>query len=151
VGRANKKRDSQGVQYLTTRYPLLELGMSRDDCSAYLDRRGWGNTVKSACIGCPYHGNRQWRALRDNEPEEWADAVAFDAAIRKGGSRGLPPNGEAFLHRSRLPLAIAPIDHVTRTEAAEDYAAGQPSLLTLIEDGDPDGCSPYGCRSGEPT
>ena len=147
VERANRRKDSQGVSYLTTRYPLLDLGMSRDDCIAYLTSKGWGDTEKSACIGCPYHGNRQWRELRDTKPDEWADAVKFDEAIRKGGSRGLPLNGEAFLHRSRLPLSIAPIDHVTRVEADKDYAAGQPSLLDLIEDGEPNGCSPYGCRS----
>lgn len=147
VIRANRRKDSQSVQYLTTRYPLLDLGMSRDDCTRYLAEKGWGDTQKSACIGCPYHGNRQWRDLRDNHPEEWADAVEFDEAIRKGGARGLPLISEAFLHRSRLPLSIAPIDHVTRTEAAENYRAGQPSLLDLIEDGEPNGCSPYGCRT----
>lgn len=144
VIRANRRKDSQGVQYLTTRYPLLDLGMSRDDCMKYLTERGWGNTVKSACIGCPFHGNRQWRDLRDNHPEEWADAVEFDAAIRKGGSRGLPLNGEAFLHRSRVPLDLAPIDRLT----AREFADSEPSLLDLIEEGDADGCSPYGCRSG---
>jgi hypothetical protein len=139
--RANKVKDNQGVQYLTTTYPLLDLGWSR------LDRAGWGNTVKSACIGCPYHGNRAWRDLRDNHPDEWADAIAFDEQIRADThTRNLL--GTPYLHRSRLPLSIAPIDHVTRTEAAENYAAGQPSLLTLLEDGDPDGCSPYGCRTG---
>lgn len=202
VQRANRRNDSQGVQYLTTRYPLLELGMSRKDCERYLAARGWGNTAKSACIGCPFHGNRQWRELRDtcgscghhrddhwrgipgfgaaadsdatldaehlscahllnpdagDEPaevcqcprfddSEWADAVEFDAAIRKGGSRGLPLNGEAFLHRSRVPLDLAPIDRVTRGEWNER----QGNLLDLAaEEGDPDGCSPYGCRSGE--
>jgi hypothetical protein len=105
--------------------------------------------AKSACIGCPYHGNRQWRDLRDNRPEEWADAVAFDEAIRKGGARGLPLDGQAFLHRSRLPLSIAPIDRVTSTE----WKSRQGDLLEVIaddeEEGDPDGCSPYGCRSGK--
>ena len=143
VIRANRRKDSRGVQYLTTRYPLLDLGMSRDDCTALLAERGWGHTVKSACIGCPYHGNAQWRDLRDNHPEEWADAVEFDAAIRKGGSRGLPLDGQAFLHRSRVPLELAPIDRPTRGE----IAASQTSLLDVIEDGEPNGCSPYGCRT----
>lgn len=147
VIRANRRRDDQGVSYLRSRYPLLELGMSRTDCQKYLDSKGWGDTEKSACIGCPYHGNRQWRELRDGNPAEWADAVAFDEAIRKGGSRGLPLDGEAFLHRSRLPLSIAPIDHVTRTERREDDIANSPSLLDVLEDGEPNGCSPYGCRT----
>lgn len=130
--------DKHRVSYLTSRYPLLELGMSRKDCRRWLASRGWTSVVKSACIGCPFHGNRQWRELRDNNPAEWADAVEFDRAIRKGGARGLPLNGEAFLHRSRIPLDIAPIDHVTRRELKD----------LLEEEGDPDGCSPYGCRSG---
>ena len=46
---------------------------------------------------------------------------------------------------------VAPIDHVT----ASEWAARQTTIMDatadhLIEDGDPDGCSPYGCRSGEP-
>ncbi|OBK22533.1 hypothetical protein [Mycobacterium asiaticum] len=138
--RANDRRETL---YAIKRFPLLEIGMSRKDCQRYLERVGWGHTVKSACIGCPFHGNRQWREMRDNHPDEWADAVEWDKQLRKGGARGLPLNGEAFLHRSRVPLDIAPIDRVTRAEYAE-------AQLDLFEDGDPDGCSPYGCRSGEP-
>jgi hypothetical protein len=145
VGRVS---DKDSVSYIVKRYPLIELGMSRDDCERWLRRRGWGDVAKSACIGCPYHGNRQWRDLRDNHPEEWADAVEFDAAIRKGGARGLPLNGEAFLHRSRVPLTLAPIDRVTSAEwhSRQTDIFGQ--LADLAEEGDPDGCSPYGCRSG---
>lgn len=143
VHRANRAHDS--VSYLSTAYPLLDLGMSRKDCERWLTARGW-TTTKSACIGCPYHGNKQWRDLRDNHPDEWADAVEFDTAIRKGGSRGLPLNGEAFLHRSRVPLDQAPIDRVTYRE----WGDRQADLFdALAEEGDPDGCSPYGCRSGE--
>ena len=154
VSRANKARDSHGVSYLGVRYPLLDLGMSRTDCERWLRGRGWGSVAKSACIGCPFHGNAAWRELRDTRPAEWADAVAFDAAIRNGaavtdGSHVL--RGEGFLHRSRVPLELAPIDRVTRAE----WSAAQGDLLELVADelaeaGDPDGCSPYGCRSGEP-
>lgn len=138
IGRVTDPR----VSYLKHRYPLLDLGMDRAACERWLAAAGWGEVAKSACIGCPYHGNRQWRDLRDNHPDEWADAVAFDAAIRKGGSRGLPLNGEAFLHRSRVPLPLAPIDRTTLNERK----SWQGDLLAEL--GDPDGCSPYGCRSG---
>lgn len=144
IGRVS---DRDQVSYIRKRHPLIELGMDRKACRRWLESRGWTQVAKSACIGCPFHGNRQWRELRDQHPDEWADAVAFDAAIRRGGARGLPLDGTAFLHRSRLPLDQAPIDHVTRAEWRER----QPSLLDLLEDGDPDGCSPYGCRSGLPT
>lgn len=142
VGRVS---DRDGVSYITKRYPLIELGMDRKACTRWLDSRGWTTVTKSACIGCPYHGNAQWRDMRDNRPAEWADAVAFDEAIRKGGARGLPPNGEAFLHRSRVPLPLAPID---RTTSAERAGWQLDIFDALAEDGDPDGCSPYACRSG---
>jgi hypothetical protein len=130
--------------YVTKRYPLMELGMDVAMCERFLAARGWV-VKKSACIGCPYHGNKQWRDLRDNHPDLWEDACEFDEAIRKGGARGLPLNGEAFLHRSRVPLRLAPIDRITR---AERLSAQGDLFEVLNEDGDPDGCSPYGCRSG---
>ena len=147
IHRANNRRENL---YAIKRFPLLELGMSRKDCIKWLDQRGWGHTVKSACTFCPFHGNRQWRDMRDNHPEDWADAVDFDRAIRNGGARGLPLNGTAYLHRSRVPLDQAPIDHITRNEAKELRDELQGDLFEIEEDGDPDGCSPFGCRSGEP-
>jgi len=146
IGRVS---DRQPVAYIRSTYPLIDLGMDRKACERWLRARGW-SVAKSACIGCPYHGNRMWRDLRDNRPAEWADAVEFDAAIRKGGARGTALNGTAFLHRSRVPLALAPIDRVTQAE----WKGRQLDVFDAIadieeEEGDPDGCSPYGCRSGQ--
>lgn len=142
----HRVRDRLDVNYSRPRYPLLELDMSRKDCQRWLQAAGWGHTAKSACIGCPFHGNAQWRELRDNHPEQWADAVDFDRQIRKGGASAKPLDGEAFLHSSRVPLELAPIDRVTR----KDWSDRQIDIFDeLAEYGDPDGCSPYGCRSGE--
>jgi len=140
----HRVNDNRGVSYVRKRYPLLELGMDRKACDRWLRSHGWTSVAKSACIGCPFHGNAQWRRLRDESPEEFADAVEFDKAIRKGGAN--PLSGEAFLHRSRIPLDIAPIDRVT----AREWSDRQTDVFDALEDGDPDGCSPYGCRSGEP-
>lgn len=54
---------------------------------------------RSACIGCPYHDNKEWRRIKE-DPKAWADAVEFDEAIR------IQPEmrGEAYLHRSCKPL-----------------------------------------------
>lgn len=134
------------VPYVVNTFPLLDLNMSRKDCERWLTARGW-STTKSACIGCPFHGNRAWRELRDNQPEEWQDAVAFDRDLRAMPGAANRRGAEAFLHSSRLPLDLAPIDTVT----AKEWHENQSTLLdALAEEGDPDGCSPYGCRSGEP-
>lgn len=150
IGRA---KDSD-VQYMRNVFPLLDLGWSRKDCERFNRSQGWTTVVKSACIGCPYHGNRQWRELRDNSPEEFADAVAFDAAIRNGSARanaqGKDLRGSMYLHRSRVPLDQAPIDRVTYREWADAQGDIFDELAEIrLEEGDPDGCSPWACRSGD--
>ncbi|MFD7137016.1 hypothetical protein [Streptomyces sp. NPDC059894] len=136
------------VRYMHNRHPLIDMGWSRSDCLRYLASLGFANTPKSSCLGCPYHGNAQWRHIRDTSPEEWQDVVAFDAAIRQGNARananGNRLLGQAFLHRSRVPLDQAPIDHVTAAErAARETGARRQEEL---EHGVMDGCSPWACR-----
>lgn len=106
-------------------------------------------------ITCPYAGNARWRQLRDTTPDEWQDAVEFDWQIREGSARanaqGRKLHGRMYLHRSRVPLDQASIDRVT----AHEWKSRQVDVFNavadqLAEDGDPDGCSPWTCRSGEP-
>ncbi|MGW6454414.1 hypothetical protein ACWF94_00560 [Streptomyces sp. NPDC055078] len=144
------------VQYMRNRHPLItEMNWSRADCIRYLTTRGLASTPKSSCLGCPFHGNAQWREIRDNSPEEWQDVVAFDAAIRAGNARanatGNKLLGQAFLHRSRVPLDQAPIDHVTAAEWAarqQDLDSAGPDADEL-EQGVIDGCSPWACRGAD--
>ncbi|MFK0121326.1 hypothetical protein [Streptomyces sp. NPDC090994] len=139
------------VRYMRNRHPLIDLGWSRSDCVRYLTSLGFANTPKSSCLGCPFHGNAQWRHIRDTSPDEWRDVVDFDAAIRQGNARanasGNPLLGQAFLHRSRVPLDQAPIDHVTTAEwaARQDELSDGPGMEEL-EHGVTDGCSPWACR-----
>jgi hypothetical protein len=46
-----RAKDS-GVRYLRNVFPLIDLGWDRARCVEYLAERGFGNTVKSACVGC---------------------------------------------------------------------------------------------------
>ncbi|UQS32427.1 hypothetical protein J5J01_00295 [Streptomyces fradiae] len=144
------------VQYMRNRHPLIDLCWSRDDCVRYLTSIGLADTPKASCLGCPFHGNAQWRHIRDNSPKEWEDVVAFDAAIRKGNARanasGNQLLGQAFLHRSRVPLAEAPIDHVTASEwAAMQRRLGDDSVdAEELEAGVVEGCSPWACRGAAP-
>jgi len=138
------------VRYLHNVFPLLDLGFDRDRCLEYLDERGFGDTVKSACVGCPFHGNAGWRQIREHDPEGWAQAVAFDRAIRHGHPRatahGQPLRGEYFLHRSCVPLDQADLDTPARTRRHLRLV----TPVTTPDEDDPDGCSPWSCRSGEP-
>lgn len=146
----HRAKDS-GVRYAVNTFPLLELGLTRADTQSYLDRHGFAAVSKSACIGCPYTSNAGWRNLRDNHPQQWAQAVEFDRAIRSGSARananGQPLLGQAFLHPSLQPLDQAPIDAPPRRRHLR--LVGQDESEDW-EHGDPDGCSPWACRSGRP-
>jgi len=113
-------------RYIVNEYPLLDLGWTRSDAVRYLTYRGFGETPRSACVGCPYHSNSEWRRLKEHFPKEWADAVDFDEMIRHAPG-GTNLTGRAFLHRDRIPLRLINPDEVEQEEGP--------------------GCSPFGCRS----
>ena len=64
------------------RWPLLELTMTREDCITWLKQHDLPVPVKSACIGCPYRHASEWIAMRNDAPDEFAEAVMFDEKNR---------------------------------------------------------------------
>jgi hypothetical protein len=97
---ANRAKLSQ-TKWITFYYPLIELRMTRNNCLYWFKKRGLPEPPRSACIGCPYHNNYEWRKLRDESSQEWREAIEFDNAIRKcGGMRG-----DVFIHSDRIPLS----------------------------------------------
>jgi len=85
------------VQYIKNVFPLIDKGMTRQACLRWMEERQYPKPPKSSCIGCPFHSDAQWRALT---PEEFADAIAVDHAIRnQPGMRA-----QQFMHRSLKPL-----------------------------------------------
>lgn len=91
-------------------YPLIDKRYTRDDCLDWLFNHGW-SAPRSACVGCPFHRNDEWRSMRDHHPDEWADAIDFDHRLRARQAAGLlPMRGVPYLHDSRVPLDEAAID-----------------------------------------
>lgn len=88
------------VSWQHTRFPLVNLRMTRNDCLRWMAEHGYPEPPKSACVGCPLHANGQWRDIKA-DPDEWADALEVDEAVRR--MDGI--EGTAYLHYSRTPLA----------------------------------------------
>jgi hypothetical protein len=94
------------VQYITNTWPLIDLGLSRADCRAKLAR--WGvETPRSACCGCPFLSDADWR-LRREQPE-WAETVALSHQLAASGQ---------YMHRSLRTI-----------DAVDLGALGQPDLF----------------------
>jgi hypothetical protein len=83
-------------------YPLVDKRITREDCLSWCSDKGYNKPPRSACIGCPFKSDDEWRLLKQ-DPEAWEDAVDFDRQIRgehlKSRFTSIP-----FLHKSHLPL-----------------------------------------------
>jgi hypothetical protein len=86
-------------------WPLIDLGMTRQDCISYMATVGW-TAPKSSCIGCPFHSDAVWLRMKNEQPTEFQDAIDFDLKIRFM-YQGAPQ----FLHRSGKPLAEVEFSH----------------------------------------
>ena len=87
------------LQWVGTRWPLIELGMTRVDCQTRFAEKYPGRYLPcSACVACPYRSNDEWLDIKAN-PETWADAVEFDRSVRHAD-----PGYEQFVHRDCKPL-----------------------------------------------
>ena len=108
VDEAMRMRDAN-EPWIHNRFPLVEVGMSRDDCLAWFRSRYPNRPLaRSACAGCPFRSPAEWRALRQHDPELYADTVSIDGRLRESAYRtrvGL--RSTAYLHGSRKPLADA--------------------------------------------
>jgi hypothetical protein len=95
------------VKFEVRRFPLLEARMNRWECLKWLKDFGYPEPPKSSCIGCPFRNNAMWPDMRDNRPDEWADAVAIDKAIREPIDKDKGARlrqAQQFMHPKRVPL-----------------------------------------------
>lgn len=102
---------------------FLPAELDRAACLAWLRDHYPDRAVpRSACINCPNRSNAEWRDMRDNDPEAWADAVQFDRDGRRHPAAGLaekaasggklknPLAGVVYVHRQMVPLDMADLD-----------------------------------------
>lgn len=108
------------VLFIRNRWPLLELKMFREDCAPWFEERDLPVPPKSACIGCVYRSAMEWIEMRDNAPEEWAEAVAFDKANRCNplAERGGSTADELYIFKTTTGQPT-PLDEVDLEHEAE--------------------------------
>lgn len=87
--------------WLVSKWPLIDLGMSRADCLRWLTAHGYPTPPKSACTFCPFHSDVEWRRIRDTQPDEWTRVIALDRLVRHGVTG---TKERVYLHDSLKPL-----------------------------------------------
>lgn len=106
------------VRYSTHRWPLIEADMNRRACLAWMKAHGFPVPPRSACVFCPYHSDREWKRLKEQEPVEFARAVQFEKSYQEAKARNSLRLGFVpFLHASRKPLSE--VDFSTEEERGQ--------------------------------
>lgn len=103
-------------------YPLVDYGLSRNDCEQYLKDHDYPVPVKSACIGCPLHSDVSWRDLNDEEVEDVANfEEGINSVIANHPTLKDKPyfaNG-VRVHRSMTPIRLRPFAKTKNEEETE--------------------------------
>ncbi len=60
--------------WMTNRYPLIEVGMSRRDCADWWDARYDRPLERSACVACPFQSRQRWVETKRRWPGLFAEA-----------------------------------------------------------------------------
>ena len=104
-------------EWVTKRYPLLELGFTRAQLINWFNKNYPGRQLpSSSCVGCPYHNDSIWKQLKDNDPKSFQDAIFIDQALRNVPSIKETVKGKAYLHSSRVPLIEVNLDEAASYE-----------------------------------
>ena len=95
-------------KWVTNEYPLIDRRLTRIDCKKWMHAAGW-SAPRSACVYCPYHGDEEWRRLRDTAPDDFAEAVRVDRDMRKIHAERVADGvtsltGMPYVHRRLIPL-----------------------------------------------
>lgn len=100
-----RAKDSR-LKWQTNRFPLLELGLSRDDCIQVIEDAGLPVPPKSACYFCPYTNKQRWLDMAREHPELLAQAVDLEEVLgKKLSAEGRKDPGPWYLSTWRRPLS----------------------------------------------
>ncbi|MCX5410361.1 MULTISPECIES: phosphoadenosine phosphosulfate reductase [Streptomyces] len=117
IHRANRRRKEA---YEEIEYPLLDLGLRRDDCERIITSAGLLVPPKSACFFCPFRTVSAWRHQRRHEPELFARSVRLEETINR--CRAALGRDAVYLTRYGIPLPVAIPEEAepTAIEAEDD-------------------------------
>ena len=139
--RADRDR-GYGTAARQSRYPLIEWGWGRDDCSAYIARlTGVDDWPKSACVFCPFAANLRNRQVLLDRYRNQPDAAVLALRIEHR-ARALNPNMTLFSSTSVASLLAdaGQVDLLGRFDAAladEQWALYEVRRILLPATSDP--------------
>lgn len=85
-------------------WPLIDKNMTRADCLAWMQAKGYPTPPRSACVFCPFHSDDDWIKLKTEEPEGFARAVEFERKMHTAYESQDALHSRPYLHSTCVPL-----------------------------------------------
>jgi len=99
--------------FLNMPYQFFQKEYTRGDCTSWLINNNYPVPPKSACVWCPYQGDKRLLDKKRNYPNDWERIIKVDSGIRDSSKMGV--RQPIFLHRE-----CKPIDQVNLKENQEE-------------------------------
>lgn len=96
---------ASGVKWLQHRWPLVELGLTREDCRAVFGQVGLPVPARTACWFCPLQRVAWWQRLVDEDPERFERAALLEDQVNQ--RRSIRGDSLVFLSGRLRPLREA--------------------------------------------
>lgn len=78
-----KRCDKDTHRAARSEFPLIQLGMSADDCRRVISDYGYPRPLKSSCYICPYQRWQEWNWLKAYHPELVEKALVLERAYHE--------------------------------------------------------------------
>ena len=96
----NRAKTSR-IKWIENIHPLLDRGLTRQDCKNIVYKFLGKCPPRSACVFCPYLNDDNFSEIKKNK-RDWDIAVKFDKECRNQS-----PKVVQYVHRSKVPLGEA--------------------------------------------
>lgn len=73
-----KRRRPDPTSEIHNKYPLIELGIDREECERIIEKEGFPKVVKSGCYFCVYNNIERWHFIFNTERKMFDDAIKFE-------------------------------------------------------------------------
>jgi 3'-phosphoadenosine 5'-phosphosulfate sulfotransferase (PAPS reductase)/FAD synthetase len=104
-----RMRTDSGGTFKTLAYPLIDMGVTRQDCVQIIARAGLPVPPKSSCYFCPFKRTGEWQKMRRDEPALFALSVTLEEQMNvRRVALGRDP---VFLSSRAIPLIQVVGDH----------------------------------------
>lgn len=106
--------------WIQNKWPLVDLRMTRQDCINWMQKNGYPRPPKSSCVFCPYRDSASWEKMKNDFPEDFAKAVAYEKKLQLAFQNCTALVGTPFIHRSMEPLDKADFTNKSQKSFFDD-------------------------------